>query len=79
MSAGASGSGQESRLVLRVEGMSCSHCRAAVERALFSVPGVRSAEVDLKAGTVKVTFDPAKATRDEMVKAVEEEGYRVPS
>lgn len=79
MNANASSSGHESTLVLHIDGMSCNHCRMTVEKALLKVPGVRGAEVDLRAGTAKVTFDPAKATRDEMVKAVEEEGYRVSS
>lgn len=65
--------------MLHIDGMSCNHCRMAVERALLKIPGVKGAEVDLGAGTAKVTFDPARATRNEMVKAVEEEGYRVSS
>ncbi|HHY31678.1 MAG TPA: heavy-metal-associated domain-containing protein [Firmicutes bacterium] len=68
----------EDILVLRIEGMSCNHCRAAVERALLKVPGVKTAQVDLASGTARVTFDPHKATRDDMVRAVEDEGYRVP-
>ena len=41
--------------VLRVEGMMCAHCKAAVEKACKSVPGVTDAVVDLKAKTVTVT------------------------
>ena len=41
--------------VLRVEGMMCTHCKAAVEKACKSVPGVTDAVVDLKAKTVTVT------------------------
>ncbi|MGE5593504.1 MAG: heavy-metal-associated domain-containing protein [Betaproteobacteria bacterium] len=72
-----SGSGHEDTLVLHINGMSCNHCRAAVERALLKVPGVKTAQVDLASGTARVTFDPDKATRDHMVRAVEDEGYRV--
>ena len=42
-------------IVLRVEGMMCTHCKAAVEKACKSVPGVTDAVVDLKAKTVTVT------------------------
>ncbi|MDI7247377.1 MAG: cation transporter [Bacillota bacterium] len=79
MNADSAGSGYESTLVLHIEGMSCNHCRIAVQRALLQVPGVRTAEVDLASGTAKVTFDPTRANRLEMEKAVEGEGYRVSS
>jgi Cu+-exporting ATPase len=62
---------------IKIEGMSCSHCSAAVEKALSSLPGV-SATVDLDAGTATVV-----AVRDvsdeELRKAVEEEDYEVVS
>ncbi|MCR4403448.1 MAG: hypothetical protein NUW12_11885 [Firmicutes bacterium] len=40
---------------------------------------MRRAQVNLEAGTAKVTFDPARTSRAEMAKAIEEEGYRVSS
>ncbi|MGE5573411.1 MAG: heavy-metal-associated domain-containing protein [Bacteroidota bacterium] len=79
MNADSAGSGYESTLVLHIKGMSCNHCRVAVEKALLQVPGVRSAEADLASGTARVTFDPTRASRLEMEKAVEREGYRVSS
>ena len=41
--------------VLKVEGMMCTHCKAAVEKACKAVAGVTDAVVDLKAKTVTVT------------------------
>ena len=41
--------------VIRVNGMMCSHCTAAVEKACLSVPGTESAVADLDAKTVTVT------------------------
>lgn len=38
----------------RVEGMTCDHCRAAVEDHVGAVPGVTAVAVDLGAGTVLV-------------------------
>lgn len=64
-------------LVLNVKGMTCAHCRAAVERALRKVPGVSSASVDLAAGTATVVFEPGRMDRDAAARAVEEEGYSV--
>ena len=62
---------------LDVKGMSCGHCKAAVEGALKELDGVSGAEVDLKAGKVDVTFDEAKVTVAAMKEAIEEQGYDV--
>lgn len=57
---------------LKIEGMSCSHCSAAVERALKEVPGVNAAEVNLEAGTARVH---GSASLADLMAAVAEEGY----
>lgn len=33
--------------VIKVNGMHCDHCKAAVEDAIKKIPGVKSAHVDL--------------------------------
>ena len=58
---------------LDVQGMTCSHCSAAVKRALESVPGVESATVDLDAGHAAVT---GSAPIDALIAAVVDEGYQ---
>lgn len=65
------------RLLLSIEGMSCSHCAEAVLRALESSPGVLSASVDLKSGRAIV----AGSGIDEksVSEAIEALGYRVSS
>ncbi|HEX2863929.1 MAG TPA: heavy metal-associated domain-containing protein [Deinococcales bacterium] len=58
---------------LNVTGMSCSHCQAAVKKALEKVSGVNEAHVDLQAGQAEVRgegLDPQA-----LVKAVEGAGY----
>lgn len=35
---------------MEIKGMSCEHCKAAVEKALISVPGVSSAVADYVKG-----------------------------
>ncbi len=57
---------------LKIQGMSCSHCSAAVERALKGVTGVTQAQVDLEAGTAKVQ---GSAALEDLLAAVSEEGY----
>jgi copper chaperone len=61
---------------LKVEGMTCNHCKASVEKALRSVPGVENAEVNLQEGKAKVQ---GNAPVDQLVAAVQEEGYSVES
>jgi copper chaperone len=59
---------------LKVMGMSCGHCKGAVEDALKEI-GVTEAAINLEAGTVDVTFDPQKVTLGQMKEAIEEAGY----
>ena len=58
---------------LCIEGMSCAHCSARVEKALNDLEGVK-AHVDLKKKTAVVETDVAD---DVLVKAVEDAGYSV--
>jgi copper chaperone len=60
---------------LDVTGMSCAHCAQTVEKALRNAPGVRSATVHLEDGSAEVQYDENDATPEQLVAAVEEEGY----
>ena len=42
-------------IVIKVEGMMCSHCKARVEKVCKAVPGTQDAVVALAAKTVTVT------------------------
>jgi Cu+-exporting ATPase len=68
--------GNNMKKLLKVEGMSCGHCKMAVEKALKSVDGVEGAVVDLAAKTAEVTL--AKEVENEVLyKAVTDAGYEV--
>jgi copper chaperone len=57
-----------------VTGMSCEHCAKAVRAEIGKLPGVTDVNVDVAAGTVRITAErlPGDAAlRD----AVEEAGY----
>ena len=58
---------------LKIEGMTCGHCRASVQNALESVEGARNVEVDLASGRARVD---GTAEVERLVAAVEAEGYR---
>lgn len=63
-----------SETVLKIEGMTCNHCKMAVEKALKGVAGVADAQVDLGKKEAVVAGSP---DRGELVKAVDRAGYRV--
>ncbi len=61
---------------MKIEGMMCGHCEAAVKKCLEATDGVESAAVSHKDGTAVVTL--SKAVSDKKLKsAVEAEGYKV--
>lgn len=62
-------------MTMRIEGMACAHCKAAVEKALNAIEGVK-AEVNLEAKTASVEA-PADVDKEVLKKAVEEAGYEV--
>ncbi len=63
-------------LVLKVEGMTCGHCVMHVEKALGELKGVKKATANLGKNTATVTYDPAAVTKEQMLKAVEDAGYK---
>ena len=58
-----------------VPGVSCSHCREAIEGEVLRVPGVDSVAVDLDAKTVTVSGEPLDQAA--VVAAIDEAGYEV--
>lgn len=62
------------KTVLHVEGMMCTHCKAAVEKACKGVSGVTDAVVDLKAKTATVT---GNADLEMLKKAIVDAGFEV--
>ncbi len=62
--------------VLRIEGMTCPSCTFSVKAALKKVKGVRDARVNFREKQAHVTYDPARATVENLVRAVESTGFR---
>ena len=58
-----------------VTGMTCSACSAHVEKAVRAVDGVSDVNVSLLTNSMNVEFDPAVASVDKIVAAVEHGGY----
>ena len=61
---------------IKVEGMMCMHCEAAVKKALEALDGVESAVASHEAGTAVVQL--SKEVSDEaLTKAIEDKDYVV--
>jgi heavy metal translocating P-type ATPase len=65
---------KDMEIKLKVDGMTCGHCSARVEKALGEVPGVKTAKVDLKAGTASVTT-AGEVSPETLTKKVTDAGY----
>lgn len=61
---------------MKIEGMMCGHCEAAVKKALESIPTVSEANVSHEAGTAVVTLS-SDTPDDVLRKAVEDKDYKV--
>ena len=57
---------------LKISGMNCPHCVAAVTQALAAVPGVDDVAVDLQTGVARVD---GAADTDALIAAVVAAGY----
>ncbi len=60
--------------ILKIEGMTCMHCKMRVEKSLKSVSGVTGVQVDLAKKEAVVTGSAEQAV---MAKAVADAGYKV--
>lgn len=64
------------KAVVKVEGMSCEHCKATVEKTLGNIEGIKKAEVNLdeKLANIKYKGDLDK---EEIKNQIKEAGYQV--
>jgi Cu2+-exporting ATPase len=61
---------------MKIEGMMCPHCEAAVKKALEAFSQVDDTKVSHEQGTAVLTLN-ADVSDDELKKAVEDAGYKV--
>lgn len=60
-------------ITYQVPGMTCTHCRAAIEREVAAVGGVEAVEIDLE--TKRVTVRGEVLSDEDVRSAIEEAGY----
>lgn len=59
---------------ITIEGMSCGHCKARVEKALSELDGISSAVVDLESKTATIEGD---ASDEVLRETIDDAGYDV--
>jgi copper chaperone len=65
--------------VLNVPDISCEHCERTITKALTPVEGVRIVQVDIPTRQVRVEYDEAHVSVDQMKNVLQEEDYPVQS
>jgi Cu+-exporting ATPase len=61
---------------LQISGMTCAACAARIEKGLNKLPGISKATVNLALETAHVEYSPAEVSTSNMVKKVEQIGYK---
>ncbi len=65
----------DTKVELKVEGMTCQACARSVTRKLTGVDGVSSATVDLAAGKATVERDESRASVEDLIAALSQIGF----
>jgi copper chaperone CopZ len=58
----------------KIEGMNCNHCVMAVQKNLSQIKLIK---FEVAIGTAKVEFDENEITEKEIIKSIEDAGYKV--
>jgi Cu+-exporting ATPase len=67
----------EERVTLAITGMTCAACATRIEKTLAKVDGVKQANINLASEKAAITFDPNKASVDQLIERVKKTGYGV--
>ena len=57
--------------------MSCGHCKAAIEGELNKLSGVEYSNANLEEGSVKVSYEEARVSEEQLKGVIEDAGYAV--
>lgn len=68
-----------SKIVMKLDELTCPSCLQKIEGALNQQAGVKTAKVLFNAGKVKAEFDPTAVQAEQLADLVERLGYQVQS
>ena len=69
--------GKDKLLLIKIEGMHCHKCEAAIRKAIAANPGVHEVEVDFPSRQASVLFDPSSVSVKDLTQSVTGLGYKV--
>ncbi|OHA09936.1 MAG: hypothetical protein A3A44_03685 [Candidatus Sungbacteria bacterium RIFCSPLOWO2_01_FULL_60_25] len=64
------------KIALHIEGMHCGACATGIQMLTAQMDGVQSAFVDYQGKKGAFEFDPAKTSREAIIKSIAELGYQ---
>ena len=64
------------KITLNIQGMHCGSCAIGIQMLTSQMDGVKSAEVSYEGKKGIIEFDPAKVTKEQIIKGIEELGYK---
>ncbi|MEM3144808.1 MAG: heavy metal translocating P-type ATPase [Thermoproteota archaeon] len=64
------------KISLKVDGMECADCAVTIEKALIRTRGVSNVSVNFVTGNVILEYNPKEVNIDEILKVIEDTGYR---
>ncbi len=70
------GEGGKPQINLKILGMDSDHCAMMVEKAIKTLPGIESIDVDYNNARAKVFYDDTKVSLDDIKKVIIDAGYK---
>lgn len=64
------------KIEMKIEGMHCGACATGIQMLTSSMDGVREVFVDYEKKFGTFEFDETKVTKEQLIKAIEELGYK---
>lgn len=62
--------------IVKVEGMSCSHCEITVQDAIRKLPGIKKAKASKRKKQAVVNYDEGQVSLEQITAAVNATGYK---
>jgi copper chaperone CopZ len=63
------------KIILKVSGMSCDHCKKTVTRTISGFSGISDVDVNLKKGTASFMCDFSSDLLEKIKAAIADEGF----
>ena len=65
-------------VLIKISNIDCAACVERIDRALLALPGVEDVATSYASGRAAVSYDEARLTLDELVRAIQKAGFGVP-